>query len=155
MAQAAEALPEQCREQSLRVISPLLTELSRRPARPVSAEDLPEAEWEHCASAAAVRNQVPSKALSAEALSAEEHFNCSLARWHQCRCLYLCAPRAGRPFHRALCSRQQGREECFLMEKRQDPSRQNKSRAEQLYQGYLALENECKSEKTKAVLQNH
>lgn len=39
------------------------------------------------------------------------------------------------------------------MEKQQDPSRQNKSRAEQLYQGYLALENECKSEKTKAVLQ--
>lgn len=68
MAQAAEALPVQCREQSLCVISPLHTKLSRRPARPVSAEDLPEAEWEHSASAAAVRNQVCSQALSAEAL---------------------------------------------------------------------------------------
>lgn len=68
MAQAAEARLVQCREQSLRVISLLHTESSQRLARPVSAEDLPETEWEHCVSAAAVRNQVRSQAPSAEAL---------------------------------------------------------------------------------------
>lgn len=58
----------ECREQSLYVIYLLHTELSWRPARPVSTKDLSVAEWEHCASAAAVRNQVCSWQLSAEAL---------------------------------------------------------------------------------------
>ena len=136
------------------MIYPLHTELSQRPACPVSAEDLSVAEWEHCASAAAVRNRFAVSNCLQKLFSGEERFNCLLAWWHQCRRLYLCAPLAGRAFHRGLCRRRQGRREHFLMGKRQDPiCRTRVSRAGQPCLRYVALENECESKKTKPALQ--
>lgn len=81
----------ECREQSLYVIHPLHTELSQRPARPASTKDLSAAEWEHCASAAAVRNQVCSQQPSAAALFWQGALK-SLTPLVACRPLYLSSP---------------------------------------------------------------
>lgn len=97
----------ECREQSLYVIHPLHTELSQRPACPVRTEDLSAAEWEHCASAAAVRNRVRRQQPSATALLWQGALKL-LTPLVACRPLYLCPPLAGRAFHQDLCCRRQG-----------------------------------------------
>lgn len=97
----------ECREQSLYVIYPLHTELRRGPGCPVSTEDLSAAEWEHCASAAAVRNRGSSQQPSATALSWQGELQL-LTPLVASRPFYLHPPLAGRAFHRGLCCRRHG-----------------------------------------------
>lgn len=115
-----------CGEPSPYVIYPLHTELSQRPARPVSTEDLSAAEWEHCASAAAVRNRVRRQQPSAAALFWQGALKL-LTPLVASRRLNLCPPLAGRAFHRGLCCRRQGRKR-LLNGKEARSHQQNKSK---------------------------
>lgn len=92
MAQAAETLPcavlfGERREQSLCVISPLHTELSRRLACPVSTVDLQGLNGGIVLQLLLSRTRSAVRHSLQKLFSVEEHFNCLLTQWHPCRCL--------------------------------------------------------------------